>query len=203
MIIGCCHSSSSIVIYLPAIGSLLTGLAAIILAYWAVNRYFKERKSEPNLSIELKNTDYVIDNNSKVYLDISLENKGIVVFRAFNRFKKIKGIIQELDYSWKDSKETVKYAIELQIKKSKQGQLVFDWFDPNHYDIVVEHINLLTDLETADLYNHYAFFMEPNEKYHFCCWLQLDKGLYEAKVIVIGQKYPDEFWHRRFPFEIK
>jgi len=50
-----------------------------------------------------------------------------------------------------------------------------------------------------------GFYMEPNESYHLGCWLNLDKGLYEAKVIVVGEKknLPDDFWHRRLPFEVK
>jgi hypothetical protein len=179
----------------------LTGIGAIVLAIWAVNRYFRERNGETNLSIELTKTDYVINNYNKVYLDVSLENRGKVAIRTFERFTKGK----EAKFTYIDKIETIKYSIELQVKRVKQSQTVlYYWFDPNQYAAVTDPINLLTDLEVLGDPKNTPFFIEPNETYHLGCWLQLDKGLYEAKVIVVGRKKkPDEFWHRRFPFEVK
>ncbi len=45
---------------ISAIGTLLTGSGAIILAVWAIKKYFKGRENETKLLIEIENKfDYV------------------------------------------------------------------------------------------------------------------------------------------------
>jgi len=189
---------------ITAIGALFTAIGAIGLAWWAIRKYFKERGNETKLSIDFKHTPYEINNFTSIYLDVQLKNEGLVDIRTFKRFIKGKdGKPKEVDHTWKDENETVKYAIELQVKKVKQTQTaLFNWFDPNQYESVLNPINLLTDIDISDLKDP-GFYMEPNETYHMGCWLKLDRGLYEAKVIVVGKKLPDEFWTMRFPFEVK
>jgi hypothetical protein len=205
----CCQYFDSLSGLAPigsAIGALLTGVGASGLALWALLKYKRERENKTKLSIVLSNYNYFINNLNQIYLDVLLKNEGIVEFRTFKRFHKAKkGNPSESEYTWKDSIETVKYSIELQIKKVKQCQVAFDWFDPNQYDTVIDHINLLKDVEIPDDPKDPPFYIEPRESYHLGCWVQLDKGLYEAKVIVVGEQknLPDDFWTCRFPFEVK
>jgi c-di-AMP phosphodiesterase-like protein len=191
---------------LSAIGTLLTGSGAIILAIWAINKYFKERDNEAKLNIELSNTNYSVNDSHYVYLDVLLKNEGKVSVYTYKRFNKDnKGDPEEAEYTWKDSTEMIKYSIELQIKKVRQSKFSYNWFDSNQYDPIIDHINLLTDHEDPDDMDHHSFFLDQGEIYHLGCWVQLAKGLYEARVIVIGDKnkLPDDFWARRFPFEVK
>lgn len=207
MNINCYYNSCSLIGVLSAIGTLFTGLGAILLAFWAIKKYFSERDNEARLSIEFSSTNYSINNSYYVYLDILLKNEGIVPLYTFKRFyKNNKGKIAAKEYTWKDSIETITFSAELQVKRIKQGQIVsFDWFDKNQYETIIDHLNLLKDLEDTDDPKHYSFFLDSKESYHLGCYVQLNKGLYEAKVIVVGdeKKLPDDFWHRRFPFEVK
>lgn len=204
MNIDCCsHITSEL---LSAIGSLLTGVGAILLSIWAIRQYFKTREGETRLSIKLKKTCYNINNSFKVYFDISLENMGTVAIHTRKRFYGNSDKTDVIEYTYKDSIETVRYSVELQVKRVKQSKTaLYYWFDTNQYEMVTDPINLLTDLEDPDDPKLPPFFIESKETYHLCCWLQLDKGLYEAKVIVVGSedKLPVDFWHRRFSFEVK
>lgn len=192
--------------YISSIGTLLTGIAAVILAYWAINKYFKERSDKTKLSIEISNTNYLINGLHQVYIDVLLKNEGIVAVHTFKRFRKNdKGESGEVEYTWKDSIETIKYSVELQLKKVKQNKISYNWFSSDQYEPIFEHINLITDYENPDETNSNPFFIDPGETYHFGSWFQLERGLYEAKVIVVGDEneLPDDFWMRRFPIEIK
>lgn len=205
MIIDCClHLSPNCATYITAYSSLLTGIAAALLAYWAIKTYFSSREHETKLSIDFDQKDFILNGTDRVYLDIILKNEGMVAIHTKKRFiKGSDGKAKTIDFTSEDEIETILYSVELQIKKIKNSNLTYDWYDKNQYDPIHEHINLLKDLEIPSDYKHPAFFIEPKETYHFGCWLQLDKGLYEAKVIVIGVKQPDDFWHRKFPFEVK
>jgi hypothetical protein len=190
----CCNDFN---LFISSFGTLLTGIGACGVAYWAINKYYRDREHETKLSIELTKYNYEID-NSKFYLDILLKNGGNVPIRTYNRFQKGAEVDASNGMNWD---EEIKYSIELQIKKVKQTQVaLFDWKDSSQYVTIQEHINLLTDIESPE---PPSFYLEPKDTYHLGCWLQLDKGLYEAKVIFIGEKRRDEFWHRRFPFEVK
>jgi len=200
MILLFCHFFTM----LSAIGTFLTGIGALMLAIWAMEKYSTERKNQTKLVIDYKIIQDYHNNPKSLYLDIILKNKGAVDLHTKKRFKQDEnGKSIELPYVYKDSIETIKYSIELQIKKVKDSQVISDWFASEQYEAVVEHINLLKDLEVPEDALHPAFFMEPKEPYHLGVWLNLDKGLYEAKVIVVGAKEPDDFWHRRIPFEVK
>jgi hypothetical protein len=191
--------------YISAFGTLLTGISAAVLAYWAIKKYFSARENETKLLIKISNTNYHINNSFQVYIDIFLRNEGIVAFDTCKRFIKNEyGEPEEVEYVWEDMIEKIKYSVELQVKKVKQVPVSYDWSDTNQYETVQAHINLLTDYETPDNTEDPDFFMEPGEIYHLGCWLQLEKGLYEAKVIVVGtesKKRPD-YWVRRSPFEV-
>lgn len=190
----CCTDFNSLI---SSFGTFLTGIGAIALAFWAINKYFREREHETKLSIELTKYNFEID-DSKVYLDILLKNGGNVEIHTYNRYQNGMEVDASNGMNWD---EVIKYSIELQIKRVKQTQVaLFDWKDSNQYDTIQEHINLLTDIDSPE---PPSFYLEPKDTYHLGCWLQLDKGLYEAKVIVIGERRKDEFWHRRFPFEVK
>ncbi len=209
IILDCCNHLDFFSRIAPigsAIGAILTGFGAFGLAIWVLLKYRRERGRKTKLTIDLLNSNYLINNVNQIYLDVIFKNEGIVELRTFKRFRKDKnGKSTEVEYTWKDSIETVKYSIELQIKKVKQSKVAFDWFDTNQYDTVIEHVNLLKDIEIPDDLKDPAFYIEPSESYHLGCWVQLESGLYEAKVIVVGDKknLPDDFWHRRFPFEVK
>jgi hypothetical protein len=207
----CCHyfhwasfgTTSSMI---SAFGTLLTGVGAIIIAFWALKKYFRERENETKLFIDLSLTNYNTNNTNQVFLDVYLVNEGMVALHTSKRFEKGPDQkIIEKSFTLEDSVEKIKYSVELQVKRVLKNSVVYDWFDPKQYETVVEHLNLLKDIEVPDDPNHPSFFLEPKEKYHFGCWLTLEKGLYEAKVIVIGDEktLPNDFWHRRFPFEVK
>jgi hypothetical protein len=179
-------------------GQLLTGLAAIFLAYWAWRKYFRERENETKLSIQIEIKTFANASNKQVYISVVLTNKGNVEIRSLNRFK------QKDSICYKDNVEIIKYPVSLQVKKVKTTQSASNWFDPNHYEPIdgLEEINLLSDLETPEKPNDPSFYLEPKDDYNLGCWLKLEEGFYEAKLIFIGEKLPDEFWTKRFPFEI-
>jgi hypothetical protein len=184
--------------------AILTTGSAIFTAWWAYNKYGKERENATKLKIELTVKEYEIASEKRLYLDALLINKGKVKIETLSRF--LNGKLKEFVHDDpKDKNEKIRYPLELQIKKLKGDTLWYDWFDKNQYDAIIgfEEINLLKDLEVLDDPTHPGFFIEPGESYHFGCWVSLTKGFYEAKVIYLGSDQPDEFWHGRFPFIVK
>ena len=108
-----------------------------------------------------------------------------------------------MEFAYRDEIETIKYSIELQIKKVKLNHVIYNWFDSQHYETFIEPINLLTDLEPPAKFGDPVFYLEPKDSQHLGCFLALFNGLYEAKVIFIGERKEEDFWTCRKPFIIE
>jgi hypothetical protein len=196
-----CHHHHFILPIITAIGSLLTAVVAGFLALWARQTVLKKRDFNTRLFIEeMKHTIYKVGDVFQVYIEVKIKNIGLVPVRTCVRFESVDGKSQPKKFVYKDKLEEVWYSVELQIKRLKESKITFDWYDKTQYDSIADHINLLSDLEDPDDPKKPSFYLEPNDEYFLGCWVQLDKGLYEAKVIWVGENSDDDFWHRRYPF---
>jgi hypothetical protein len=198
-------SAQSLWIIIPP---LITALTILVTAILTLRKYGLQRENQTKLNIEIITYNYVFEGQDYVYLDTILNNVGKVKLGAKYRFDN-KG-----HFAYNDENDpyekTLQYSLELQVKRVNKNLYSSYWFEMEKQYSKIDNLNSINLLDDFEVPNDpkAIFYIEPDESAHFGCWLQLENGLYEAKVIFIGNKKldgkkpSDEYWRRRISFQV-
>ena len=176
---------------------ILRDLALAATGVWAAIRFRKERTYEAALEIRFNATVVSVGSLTTTFLEVTLINLGRSMLQARP--------VPERGFVFNDGIEQVRFAGDLKLKRldpaSPGTDVHLDWFSSKSLTDVCE-INLLSEYENFQG-KRIEFWMEPGEVYRLGVPLNLEPGIYLAKITFVGANKTEDFWSRITAFEVK
>ena len=196
--------SSNLVTWLTGPSLISASLLCLSLA-WAAWTKWVSRSFESGLLIDVSvSTKQLTQQGTHlVHLTTTLTNCGHRKLEAPELLTR--EILENSGAGWID------YVGDLQIRRINPalpvGSYAEFWDNAATSAVTPEHISILDEYERVRLIDGRRmstinFFMEPGEACKLSTTLVLDGGEYLAKVVVLGDRQPEEFWSQIVWFSV-